>query len=67
MSVRNPFPGTIIFDTNTIMEPINVCVCDRQYRVDDGKMLKYLIVEENGQEWLYINEIRVLPVRRILN
>jgi len=64
MSIVNEVYGTINHDTNTILEPIGVCTCGKQYTVDNGKMINYSIIQVNGQEWLYLDGAKTLPLRR---
>lgn len=54
-----------LFDTNTILEPIKICICGKKYRVDDGKMLKYSVENINGKGQLCINGVKVLPLIEI--
>ena len=65
MSQMNQFHGTLKHDTNNITEPMKFCACGKQYRIDDGRIMKYSIVEDYGQIWLYIEGVRILPLQRI--
>ena len=51
-----------LLDTNTVMEPIRLCLGGKEYRVDNGQMIKYSVVVENGERNLYLNGEKVLPL-----
>jgi len=65
MSARNPNPIEIIFDTNTNLEPIHLCVGNRFYRIEDEKSLHYLLSEYNGKGQLHIRSSESLPLIRV--
>ncbi len=54
-----------LFDTNTIFEPIQLCMCDKKYKVDGGKILKYSIENIKGQKYLCVSGIKILPLVEI--
>ena len=53
MSVRNPSPRTIIFDTNTNLEPIHLCIGNRYYRI------------ERRATYQQLKQLRKLPIFRL--
>ena len=57
--------AAILFDTNTIFEPINVCACGKRFKVDEGNMITYSIVNINGQTYLCIDGINLIPLAEI--
>lgn len=65
MSVRNPSPRTIIFDTNTNLEPIHLCIGNRRYRVEDERMLHYLLSEDNKKGQLQIESGEPISLTRV--
>ena len=65
MSVRNPSPTTVIFDTNTILEPIHVWIGERHYIIEDEVMMKYFLFEVYNKGSLHIESLKPIPLRRI--
>lgn len=51
-----------IFDTNTIMEPIQLCVGGKLYRIEGDRSLKYTIYQSNGQEYLKLENVKPIPI-----
>lgn len=44
-----------ILDTNTILEPIKLCICGRKYEIDKTKTYKYNLNNVNGEIQLFID------------
>lgn len=56
-----------LFDTNTIFEPINLCTCGKIFRVEEGQMIKYSIEKINGQIYLCLDGISLIPLIEMKN
>ena len=65
MSAINTNPTTIIFDTNTILEPIHIWIGERHYIIEDETMMKYLLSEIYNKGYLYLESLDTIPLRRI--
>ena len=65
MSVLNPSPVTVIFYTNTILEPIHVWIGKRHYVIEDERMMKYFLYEIYNQASLHLESLKPIPLRRI--
>ncbi len=52
-----------IFDTNTIMEPIHLCVGGKLYHVQGDRSLTYMTYQINGQEYLKIDDGKAIPIQ----
>jgi len=44
-----------ILDTNTILEPIKLCICGKKYAIDKTKTYKYNLSNVNGEIQLFID------------
>jgi len=65
MSILNPSPATVIFNTNTILEPIHVWIGERHYIIEDEIMMKYFLFEVNNKGSLHLESLKLIPLRRI--
>ena len=53
-----------ILDTNTVLEPIKLCLCGKKYEIDKTKMLAYKLNTVNGEIRLVIDG-KVIPLIEI--
>ena len=65
MSARINIPSKTIFDTNTILEPIYLCIGGRKYRVEDKSSLQYFVTEDNGLGCLYMSNGVFVPLKKM--
>ena len=53
-----------ILDTNTIMEPIKLCMCGKRYEMDKTKIYGYCLEIVNGKIQLTIDD-KIIPLVEI--
>ena len=65
MSARNPKHENEFLDTNTILEPLVIKVCGREYLIVDenSNMVHYSFREKNRKISCYINNKKVLDLK----
>jgi len=68
MSARNPKHENKFLDTNTVLEPLVIKACGREYlAVDENdNMVYYSFREKNGKISCYINNEKVLDLKEKL-
>jgi len=65
MSVRNPKHENEFLNTNSILEPLVVKACGKEYLAigNSGHMIHYLLREKDGIISCYINNVKVLDLK----
>lgn len=65
MSARNPKHENEFLDTNSILEPLVVKACGREYLAigKSGYMINYSLREKHGKISCYINNVKVLDLK----
>jgi len=50
------------YSTNTISEPVYICIRGKKFVVDDGFISKYSVYKKDGCEWIDIEEYGKFPI-----
>jgi len=65
MSARNPKHENEFLNTNSILEPLFIKACGREYLVvgNGGHMINYSLREKHGKVSCYINNEKILDLK----
>ena len=53
------------YSTNTISEPVYMCIGGKKYVVDDGFISKYSVYKKNGFAWIDVEDYGKFPIIEI--
>jgi len=67
MSARNPKHENEFLNTNSILEPLGMIACGKKYLAVDenGNMVHYSLREKNGKISCYINNKKILDLKKM--